>query len=242
MTKPLIRFAAIIAVLLTAEMVGRGQSAPRAQPSLSGQNPSGFGNGQPGQPSYPTQPGGYGERMAVVDPDKKLSAGDQVTVEIAEDKEGGLPRVVTATGDLDVFPVGRVHVAGKTTMEACLDIKRKLESDYYYHATVTLSIDAVSRFQVNAGKVYLSGEVRQLGAQEMIAGEPLTLSNAILRANSATEWGNLDKVKVTRKVGSTTESTEYNVRKIIEKGDINNDPVLKDGDRIYVPRIWIRVR
>ena len=36
------------------------------------------------------------ERMAVVDPDKKLSAGDQVTVEIVEDREGGLPRVVTA--------------------------------------------------------------------------------------------------------------------------------------------------
>jgi len=42
------------------------------------------------------------ERMAVVDPDKKLSAGDQVTVEIVEDREGGLPRIVTATGELDV--------------------------------------------------------------------------------------------------------------------------------------------
>ena len=49
------------------------------------------------------------ERASVVDPDKKLAAGDQVTVEIVEDREGGLPRVVTATGDLDVPPLGRVN-------------------------------------------------------------------------------------------------------------------------------------
>lgn len=176
----------------------------------------------------------------MVDPDKKLSAGDQVTVEIVEDKEGGLPRVVTATGDLDVFPLGRVHVAGKTTAEASVEIKRRLEGDYYYHATVRLSIDSVSRTLVEAGSIYLSGEVRLVGPMKVIAGEPLTLSNAILKAGAFTEWADQKKVKVTRKVGGESQTTIYNVRHIIETGDINSDPILQDGDRIFVPKTFLR--
>jgi polysaccharide export outer membrane protein len=178
--------------------------------------------------------------MAVVDPDKKLSAGDQVTVEIVEDKEGGLPRVITATGDLDVFPLGRVHVGGKTTSEASVDIKRKLEADYYFHATVRISIDAVSKSFVRAGTVHLSGEVRVLGPQEMNAAEPLTLSNAILKAGGFGEWGNERKVQVTRSVGGTSHTEVYDVKRILEKGDINADPVLHDGDRIFVPKLLIK--
>jgi protein involved in polysaccharide export with SLBB domain len=178
--------------------------------------------------------------MAVVDPDKKLSAGDQVTVEIVEDKEGGLPRVVTATGDLDVFPLGRVHVGGKTTAEASVEIKRKLEADYYYHATVRLSIDAVSRITVKAGTIHLSGEIRLLGPQDMVSGEPLTLSNAILKAGGFTEWANQGKVQVTRTVGGQSQKSVYNVKHIIETGDINSDPVLQDGDRIFVPKVLVR--
>jgi len=233
MTKAL-RFAAVIAVLLTAEMVGRGQNIPRAQPVSPGASGQGTGG-------YGTPGAGYGDQMAVVDPDKKLSAGDQVTVEIVEDKEGGLPRVVTATGDLDVPPLGRVHVGGKTTAEASLEIKRKLEVDYYYHATVRLSIDAVSRIKVKAGLVNLSGQIRVLGPQEMIAGEPLTLSNAILRAGGFTEWADQKKVQVTRTVGGQSQKSVYNVKHIIETGDINSDPTLQDGDRIFVPKIFIRL-
>ena len=91
------------------------------------------------------------ERMAVVDPDKKLSAGDQVTVEIVEDREGGLPRIVTATGELDVPPLGRVRVAGHTATEAAGEIKQALERDYYYHATVKLAIDRISPMAVRSG-------------------------------------------------------------------------------------------
>jgi protein involved in polysaccharide export with SLBB domain len=234
MTRILIRITATLAVLLMAEMVGRGQSAPRAQAVTPG--------GAQGAPAYgaAAQPGGYGERMAVVDPDKKLSAGDQVTVEIVEDNEGGFPRVVTATGDLEVAPLGRVHVAGKTTVEASADIKKRLEADYYYHATVHLSIDAVSRIAVKSGSVYLSGEVRVVGLQEMIAGESLTLSHAILKAGAFSEWADQKKVKVTRSVGGQSQTSVYDVKHIIETGDINSDPVLQDGDRIFVPKAWIR--
>ncbi|HSI12914.1 MAG TPA: polysaccharide biosynthesis/export family protein [Chthoniobacter sp.] len=180
------------------------------------------------------------ERMAMVDPDKKLSAGDQVTVEIMEDREGGLPRVVTATGDLDVPPLGRVKVSGRTATQAASEIKQALEKDYYYHATVRLNIDRISPVQVRQGIVYLSGEVRIIGAQELVAGEPLTLCNAILKAGGIGEWGNAKKVKLMRQKGGKTETIEVNFKAVIESGDVGKDPVLQDGDRIFVPKVFFR--
>jgi polysaccharide export outer membrane protein len=180
------------------------------------------------------------ERMSAVDPDKKLSAGDQVTVEIVEDREGGLPRVVTATGELDVPPLGRVKVSGKTAGQAASEIKQLLEKDYYYTATVRLSIDRVSPVQVRSGVVYLSGEVRAVGPQEIVAGEALTLSNAILKAGGLGEWANSRKVRLMRQSGGTTQTIEVNYKAILESGDVKSDPVLQDGDRIFVPKILVR--
>ena len=220
----LIRTASIVAVLLAAQLTGRGQqgAVPRAVPV---------------QPVYAPQ-----DRMQVVDPDKKLSAGDMLTLEIVEDKEGGLPRSVTAAGAIDVPPLGRIQVAGKTTTEASADIKRRLEADYYYHATVKLNIDRVSVAPVRAGTVTLSGQVRGPGPQDMVAGEPLTLSVAIQKSGNFTEWADQNKVKLTRQVNGKAQTTEYNVEKIIEKGDSKADPVLQDGDRIFVPKTWFRIK
>ena len=225
----LIRLTGLVAVLVAAQLTGRSQGvAQRAVP---------VGTGYSAQPGYAPQ-----ERMQVIDPDKKLSAGDMVTLEIVEDKEGGLIRVVTAPGAIEVPPLGRVQVAGKTTTEASADIKRRLEADYYYHATVKLNIDRISPVQVKAGTVTLSGQVRAPGPQDMLAAEPLTLSIAIQKSGNFTEWADQKKVKLTRQVNGAAQTSEYNVEKIIEKGDSKADPVLQDGDRIYVPKTWFRIK
>ena len=230
MPSSLTGFIRIAAVLVTVPITGGAQGlVPRAQPTAPMAQP-GYGPGM----GYPT------DRMSVVDPDKKLSAGDQVTVEIVEDREGGLPRVVTATGELDVPPLGRVKVSGKTASEASVTIKQLLERDYYYSATVRLSIDQVSRVQVQSGVVYLSGEVRMVGPQFIVAGETLTLSNAILKACGLTQWANPKAVRLTRQKDGNTVPIEVNYKKIIETGDTKADPVLQDGDRIFVAKVFFR--
>jgi len=236
-----LRFASFAVALLAISVTGRAQGlAPRPQAYPTG--PGGYPGGIPAtgvaQPAAGYLPQ---ERMAIVDPDKKLSAGDQVTVEIVEDREGGLPRVVTATGELDVPPLGRVKVAGRTATEAASEIRVALEKDYYYHATVRLAIDRVSPVQVRSGMVYLSGEVRVGGPQEIISGEALTLCNAILKAGGIGEWGNPEKVQLTRqKKDGSVETIVANYSKIIKEGDAKKDPVLQDGDRIFVPKIFWR--
>jgi len=208
-----------------AEVTAAAQAVPRAVPVPN----------RPGmyaQPGYPA-----GERMEAVDPDKKLSPGDQVTYEIVEDKDGGIPRVVSATGELEVQPLGRVHVAGKTTAEASSDLKRRLEADYYYKATVKLSIDRVSPTLVRSGTIFLSGEVRAVGPLEMVAGVPLKLSEAILSAGGFGPWADDRKVQVTRRNGS---KVIVDVKAIIQKGILDKDIPLEDGDRVYVPQAFFK--
>jgi protein involved in polysaccharide export with SLBB domain len=175
--------------------------------------------------------------MEAVDPDKKLSPGDQVTYEIVEDKDGGIPRVVSATGELDVPPLGRVNVSGKTTREAEHDLKRRLEADYYYQATVKLSIDRVSPTIVKSGTILLSGEVRTVGALEMVAGVPLKLSEAILSAGGFGPWADDRKVQVTRRDG---RKQIVDVKDIIKNGNLAKDITLQDGDRVYVPQAFFK--
>jgi protein involved in polysaccharide export with SLBB domain len=218
--------------LLAAPMAGTGQDvAPRAQPVY------------PQAPRALAQPGAGlpPERSAMVDPDKKLSTGDQVTVEIVEDHDGGQPKVVTATGELDVPPLGRVKVAGRTTTEAARQIKLLLEKDYYYHADVRLAIDRVSPVQVRSGMVYLSGEVRMAGPMEMVSGETLTLSSAILKAGGITEWGKAKTIQLSwQKKDGSLEIIKVDLNKILKSGDARQDPILQDGDRIYVDKCIIR--
>src|SRR5438045_850286 len=136
-----LRFASIAVALVTVSATGRAQGvAPQKTYSPQGYPQTTYPQGIPATGLVP--PGATTmERMAGVDPDKKLSAGDQVMVEIVEDREGGLQRMVTATGELDVPPLGRVRVSGRTAVEAAGEIKQALERDYYYHATVKLAID-----------------------------------------------------------------------------------------------------
>lgn len=221
-----IRLLWLAAAFCAAEVTAAAQAIPRAVPV-------------PGRAGIYAQPGfPAGEQMEAVDPDKKLSPGDQVTLEIVEDKDGGLPKVVTATGELDVQPLGRVHVAGKTTVEAAADLKRRLEVDYYYKATVKLSIDRVSPTIVKSGTVYLAGEVRAVGPVPIVSGVPLKLSEAILQAGGFGPWADDRKVQVTRRSGGAPVVVD--VKEILQKGRVEKDVTLQDGDRVFVPQAFFK--
>lgn len=180
------------------------------------------------------------DRMEVVDPDKRLAAGDELTLEIEQDREGGFPKVVSATGEIEVPPLGRVKVAGRTTAEAQAEIKRLLERDYYHTATVKLSIDRRSRTVVKAGQITISGEVRAVGPMDLMEGDQLTVSQAILKAGGFGAFANQRKVQVTRPEGGRTRQFYVDVKEILDKGAVGKDVVVQDGDRINVPRAMIK--
>ena len=179
------------------------------------------------------------QRAVLVDPNKRLGVGDQVAIEIVEDREGPASRLVTATGDLEVPPLDRVHVAGKTTTEAAAEIKRLLEADYYYHATVKLSIDRVN-VAAALGKIQISGEVGAPGVLEFNLADPMNLSEAILKAGNFKDFADPKKVKVTRTKGGAKQEFVVDVKTVQRDGAADKDIRLEDGDRVFVPKVFIR--
>ena len=179
------------------------------------------------------------QRAVLIDPNKRLGVGDQVAIEIVEDREGPTSRLITATGDLEVPPLDRVHVAGKTTAEAASEIKRLLEADYYYRATVKLSIDRVN-VAAALGKIQISGEVGVPGVLDFNLADPLTLNEAILKAGNFKDFADPKKVRVTRVKGGSKREFIVDIKAVQRDGAADKDIMLEDGDRVYVPKAFIR--
>ena len=75
------------------------------------------------------------------------------------------------------------------------ELKSFLEKDYYYTATVLVSLDTVNPTAV-LKKISISGEVRAPGPIEVAAGETPTLPEVILPAANFTQWAKKDIKRV----------------------------------------------
>jgi len=172
--------------------------------------------------------------MSTLDDNHELSVGDNLSFQILEDKDDSKQMVVTDSGEVELPYLGRYMVKGMTCKRLALELKKELEAKYYYHATVIISVDSMSR---NIGNVYLSGALRTPGRLGIPGNEVFTLSKAVLCAGGFTDTADKHNVKVTRRAesGGTNEFFTVDVGQILEKGRIDMDLPLKPGDMIFVP-------
>jgi polysaccharide export outer membrane protein len=173
--------------------------------------------------------------MAALDDRQKLSPQDRITFRVVEDRDEPRPLIVTDSGELEVPYVGRVKVTGKTCLEVSKELKVLLEKDYYHQATPLIQIELLNRAR---GRIYIHGEVRQPGHQDIPSDEVLTISKAILRAGGFANFANKSRVVVTRRAeveGQPDQRIVIDVADILERGRTKDDIVLKAEDKIYVP-------
>jgi protein involved in polysaccharide export with SLBB domain len=178
--------------------------------------------------------------MEALDSKYKLAIGDTLSFQILEDGDDPKLIVVTDSGDLEVPYIGRVPAVGKTCKELAGEIKAKLEKTYYYQATVILAVNKKAR---SLGQVYLVGQVRMPGPQDIPSDEVFTLSKAILRAGGFTDFADQSHVRVTRaddKAAGGKKTFVVDVSQIFDEGKIEDDLTLKSGDLIYIPEQMIR--
>jgi len=166
----------------------------------------------------------------------KLVAGDKVNFRILEDREPAKSLAVTDSGELDVPYIGLISVKGKSCQELEPELKKLLEREYYYRATVRIGLDSISKV---LGRIYIWGQVRQQGAIEIPANEVFTAGKAILRAGGFGEFAKKNGVKVIRSGPAGKQTYELNMVEILEKGRTERDVALEPDDLIIVPqRIW----
>jgi protein involved in polysaccharide export with SLBB domain len=173
--------------------------------------------------------------MNVLDDKKRLGSNDYVSFRVVEDRDNESQRLrVNDSGELEVPYIGLIPAQGRTCKELAYSIKSALEKEYYYHATVILAVERIS--EKSRGKVYVTGYVRGQGPQEIPADETYTVSKAIIRAGGFADFGDMRKVKLTRKGG---KPINVDCKRIIQQGHSDEDPVLQPDDQIFVPaRTW----
>ncbi|MBN2507217.1 MAG: polysaccharide biosynthesis/export family protein [Verrucomicrobia bacterium] len=178
----------------------------------------------------PMVPSGY-----VPDDTYKLRKGDKISFQILEDREPPVPLLVTDSGELDVPYLGRVGSEGKTCKQLADELKTLLEKEYYYRATVIISLDEANKI---LGQVYVWGQVRTQGPIDLKVNEPLTAGKAILRAGGFGDFANKKKVRVIRNPATNRaekRTFELNMVDILEDGKMELDVQLQPDDFVIVP-------
>jgi len=183
----------------------------------------------PGTPPASNDP----DYMTLLDDDWKLKSGDRVVYEVLEERaEEPLLLVVNGSGELLVPLIGRVEAQGKTSKTLAYQIKEELEKEFFHRATVVISQREEDR---NRGRVSVIGEVRRQGEQIIPVDSPLTLSQAIMQSGGFSSEADRTKVSVVGQ-GEQQARLEINIGAMLESGDLSQDPVLRQGDSVIVPR------
>lgn len=224
----------IFALLLGALLVGPLQGAtPNADTAVA---------------ALPPAPGGKdaidlkaerqasASQMELLDNQRKLQVGDRLVYEVLEEREDPVILFVDDKGMVNVPLLGNVPAQGKTARDLAYELKKALEIDYFYQATVMV------RYQYgqnSRGRVTLVGQVRSQGPLAIPADEVLTVSGAILRAGGILPGGDGARVTLTRKDPSNPDGekqTLLDVTKMLESGDFSQDVPVQADDLIVVPK------
>lgn len=150
-------------------------------------------------------------------PELTIPAGEFRSAEV----QGHL---VNAEGRIFFPYVGEVEVAGRTLDEIREDLTKRLAR---YIQDPQLDVRVAS---FRSKKVNITGEVKTPGFFP-ITDMPLTLVEALAAAGGTTELASLQRVQVVRDGISRT----FDVQALLERGDMSQNLLLRDGDIVYVP-------
>ena len=216
---------------LTTASIAQNDVLGTSRPARGVNRPTGTEAEIPALPAAIPSSGGM-----TVSRDSKLTAGDQISLKIEEDRDPELLTAVTDTGEVEVNGLGRVMVAGKTTNEAQVAIANYLKQKYYHQATVKVAILRKAQGMIRPFKVVVAGKVGRPGPQYFTNAGPLSLSEAVVVAGTNL-YSDISKVRLTR----GGKSTDHNVE-LISKGKTDLDVTLQDGDQIYIPARGLIIR
>jgi polysaccharide biosynthesis/export protein len=172
--------------------------------------------------------------MEFLDNERKLGPGDRVTYRVIEDKDEPRSLTITDSGELDVPYYGLVRASGKTSLQLAREVKKLLEKQLYYQATVIIAVELANKTRV-MGRVYVTGQVRNSGGFEIAAGENFTVTQAIIRAGGFSDFSDKKGVRLIRKTAEGKKTFVINVTEIWEKGNVEKDMSVQADDLIVVP-------
>lgn len=169
-----------------------------------------------------------------LDPGYILGAGDQLGVDIF-----GLPDYSTkqtqvlADGSLNLPLVGNLSVKGMNVKQLTGVLTQR------YGRFIRRPIVTVSVIAPRPVKVAIAGEVIKAGSYTIDTAKVITVTGAIQLAEGVRQSADLTRVQIRRTAtaGGQPQQMTVNLLALIDTGDTNQDPLLRDGDSIFIPPV-----
>lgn len=165
---------------------------------------------------------------------RPLAVGDRLRYQVLEDGDKPVELAISNTGMVDIPYHGPMKAAGRLVPDLIATIKAELEAKLYVSATVRLEVLAFSQGAVNRGRVHLAGQVRRVGPVEIDLSEKPTLGQTILAAGGLADFADARNVRVIRREGTETRTIKVDLREVLNRGRIDKDVELMDGDFVIV--------
>ncbi|MGL5131407.1 MAG: polysaccharide biosynthesis/export family protein, partial [Planktothrix sp.] len=158
-----------------------------------------------------------------------LGVGDRLRVDVFGVERYGGEQSVLADGTISLQGIGPIQIVGLTLVETQKLITR-LYSSILRQPIVTVNLTAPRPVQIAiAGEVYRPGSYNLAGDQQFAR-----LTQAIKIAGGLTQAADLSLVQLRR---ATTQQpiVTLNLAELLAQGNLMQDPILRDGDSIFVP-------
>ena len=168
---------------------------------------------------------------AKVDTDRKIEALDMLTVNVFGEVEfsgtnnSGLELRVSSTGEVTLYLLGSVEVAGKTPAEAEKHIRNLLKKDYIRDPHVLV---LVKTYRVS--NVTVMGQVGSPGLIDLPAERRLDILSGIAQAGGFSKLARTSKIDLTR--AGVTQT--YDLEKLKKETNQSKKIWLSPDDLIYV--------
>ena len=168
---------------------------------------------------------------AKVDTDRKIEALDMLTVNVFGEIEfsgpnnSGLELRVSSTGEVTLYLLGSVEVAGKTPAEAERHIRDLLKKDYIIEPHVLV---LVKTYRVN--NITVMGQVGKPGLINLPAEQRLDILSGIAQAGGFTRLAQTKRIDLTRRGDTKT----YDLDKLKKETNPAKKIWLQPDDLIYV--------
>lgn len=159
-----------------------------------------------------------------------LGPGDEIEITVFEYDEYTGTKVILPDGTLTLPLVGSIEAEGKTTDELAQALAIRLES-LLVNPVVTINLTTLRPVVVQ-----VSGEVMRPGPLQLTDG--MTLSAALVQAGGITQRADVRQVAIQRNApNASSAAITINLWDALSSEDAYNNPVLRSGDSIYVPRL-----
>ncbi len=155
-----------------------------------------------------------------------IGPGDVILINLWGEQEEEFEVMVLPEGNIILPSIGSLMVNGLTLEKMDRLIKEKAMR-YYPVSQITVSLGDIRTF-----KVHVTGEVVKRGSYN--ASPVDRISQVINMAEGVTSWANMRNIEIRHLDGSIDI---FNLLEFEIKGDIENNPFVKGGDIIHVPRV-----